>query len=162
MAKVIEATNPHAAWATMSMRSVVTIFLYGLAVGVLTYAVHLLLEKFVFDPILCRESTAILHCENAPAISAGTAIVVGSFAGLVLLVRQRVYRPILAILGVVVSLWGIFAVVASLPVVVAALCVSLLFALAYVLFSWLVQPTSLVVSVAAVIIVAVLARLALG
>lgn len=162
MAKVIEANNPHAAWDTMTIRMVLAIFLYGLGVGVITYLSYLLLERFVFDPILCRESTALVRCENASAISAGMAIVVGSFIGLVLLVRERVYRPILAILGVSISLWGIFTLLAGLPWLLAAIVCALLFALAYVLFSWLVQPTSLVISVACVLVVTALARLALG
>ena len=162
MAKVIEAVNPHAAWETMSMREVVTIFLYGLGVGIITYVAYLLFERFVFDPILCRDSVALVRCESVPSISGGVAIVIGSFVGLVLLVRERVYRPILAVLGVAVSLWGIFALLVGLPWLLAIIIGGLLFALAYVLFSWLVQPTSLVISVVCVLVVAALARLAIG
>lgn len=162
MAKVIEANNPHTAWETMSMRTVATIFLYGVGVGVITYIAYMLLERFVFDPILCRESVALVRCENASSISAGMAIVIGSFVGLALLVRERVYRPILAILGVSVSLWGIFALLASLPFLISVIVCALLFATAYVVFSWLVQPTSLIVSIVGVVVVTILARLALG
>ena len=162
MAKVIEANNPHAAWETMSMRAVVAIFLYGLGVGVITYLAYLLLERFVFDPILCRDNTALVRCESVSTISGGMAIVIGSFVGLVLLVRERVYRPILAILGVAISMWSIFALLAGLPWLLAVIIAALIFALAYVLFSWLVQSTSLVVSIACVLVVSVLARLALG
>lgn len=146
----------------MSVRTISAIFLYGLGVGLVTYVAYILLERLVFDPILCRDSTALVRCENASTISAGTAIIIGSFVGLILLVRERVYRPILAIIGVAISLWGIFTLLANLPWLLAVIVVALLFALAYVLFSWLVQPTSLVVSTVAVIIVIVLARLALG
>ena len=162
MAKVIEARNPHAAWATMSVRTLVILFFYGLAVGIATYAVYLLLERFVFEPILCREGVALTRCENTASVSAGVAMVMGSLLGLVLLVRERVYRPILAIIGLLISLWGVFALVAALPVVAAVIVVGLLFAVAYMLFSWLVQPTSLTVCIVAVIIVSVLARIALG
>lgn len=162
MAKVVEAVHPHAAWNTMSVRSIVTVFLYGLGVGLLTYALYLALDRFVFDPILCKENSALVHCEDASGIAGGVAMILGSFAGLVALVRERVYRPIMAILGVVISLWGIFTVTASLPLIVAVLYVALLFAVSYTLFSWLVQPTSLVVSVTGVLVVATLARLAMG
>ena len=162
MAKVIEANNPHTGWDTMSMRTAATIFIYGFGVGIVSYLAYLLLERFVFDPILCRQSVSLLHCESAPNIASGMAIVIGSFVGLVLLVRERVYRPILAILGVAVSLWGIFVLLANLPILLAVLVGSLLFATAYVLFSWLVQPTSLAISIACVVVVTVFARLALG
>jgi hypothetical protein len=75
MAKVIEATNPHAAWETMNMRTAANIFLYGFGVGILTYVAYLLLERFVFDPILCRDSVALVRCESVSAISQGMAII---------------------------------------------------------------------------------------
>lgn len=162
MAKVIEASDPHAAWATMSVQMLTRIFLYGLLVGVLSFALYVGLDRFVFEPVLCSESAALARCESKSEFSAGAAIVLGSLLGLFLLVRERVYRPILAILGVGIALWGVFALVASLPVVLAAVVATILFAVAYVLFSWLVQPTSLVVSLAGVIVVAVLSRLAVG
>lgn len=162
MARIIEATDPHAAWATMSMRAVSRIFMHGLLVGVLTYVLFLLLDQFVFEPVLCREGAALARCESKDEISAGLSVIIGSFVGLTLLVRERVYRPILAVLGVVVSLWGVVGMVASLPVILAAIVTTLLIATAYVLFSWLVQPTSLVISIIGVAIAVTLARLALG
>lgn len=162
MARIIEATDPHAAWATMTVTTVTRIFLYGLVVGLVNFALYVALERFVFEPILCRENAALARCETSADFSAGTAIILGSLLGLFLLIRERVYRPILAIIGVAVALWGIFGLVALLPVPLAALVAIILFALSYVLFSWLVQPTSLAVSIAGVIVVSVLSRLAIG
>lgn len=162
MAKVIEAYNPHAAWATMSVRTLTTVFLHGLFVGALTYILYLLLNQFIFEPVLCREGAALARCESKEAISAGTASILGSFIGLTLLVRERIYRPIMAIIGVVISLWGVFGLVATMPVLLAGAVVTIVFATAYLLFAWLVQPTSLVVSIGSVAIAVVLARLAVG
>lgn len=162
MAKVIEASDPHAAWATMSVKMLTRLFTYGLFVGLITFGLYIGLERFVFEPVLCRESVGLARCETKDEFAAGTAIVLGSLLGLFLLVRERVYRPILAIIGVMTALWGIFGLVGILPVLLAAVVVALLFALSYVLFSWLVQPTSLVISVVGVVVVAVLARLAVG
>ncbi len=162
MAKIIEANDPHAAWATMSVRTLITIFIYGLIVGITTYALYMLLKQFVFEPMLCREGVALARCESKDNIAAGLAIIIGSFIGLALLVRERVYRPMLAILGVVISLWGMFSFAAALPIVLAAIVITLLIATAYVVFSWLVQPTSLVISIVGVAAVVVLARLALS
>jgi len=146
----------------MSVKMLTRIFLYGLLVGIVSFALYVGLERFVFEPVLCRDSVALARCETKDEIAAGSAIVLGSLLGLFLLVRERVYRPILAILGVMVALWGIFGLVGSLPVVLAAVVATLLFALAYVLFSWLVQPTSLVISLVGVVVAAALARLAIG
>lgn len=162
MAKVIEAIDPHAAWATMSVRTLTRIFIYGLIVGLFSFLLYIGLDRVVFDPILCREGTALARCESKEGFAAGTAIVLGSLLGLFLLVRERVYRPILAILGVGVALWGVFGLVGQLPVLLAGLVAVLLFGLSYVVFSWLVQPTSLAVSVIGVVVVAALSRLAVG
>lgn len=162
MAKVVEASDPHAAWATMSVKTIANIFLYGLLVGVITFALYLVLERYVFEPILCRESAALARCDSKEAIASGAAIILSSMLGLIMLVRERVYRPILAIIGIIISLWGVFALVAGLPVILAAIVSVILFAVAYVLFSWLVQPTSLMISIAAVVVVSALARIAIG
>lgn len=162
MTKVIEAYDPHAAWATMSVRTLTRIFIYGLLVGAITYVLYLLVEQFILEPILCREGAALARCESKGDVAAGLSMIIGSFIGLSFLVRERVYRPILAIIGVAISLWGVFTLVTSLPIVLGAIVLTLLVATAYVLFSWIVQPTSLVVSVVGVIVVVVLARVALG
>ena len=162
MAKVIEAVDPHAAWATMSVKTLFNIFLYGLLVGTVTFALYIGLERFVFEPILCNESAALARCESREEFAGGVAIVIGSIIGLILLVRERVYRPILAIIGVGVALWGLFALLTAVPIVLAMIIGVLLYSLAYVLFAWLVQPTSLVISVVGVVVVAALARLAIG
>ena len=162
MAKIIEASDPHAAWTTMNMRTVANIMLYGLIVGLATFLLYVGLERFVFEPILCRETDALARCESRQEFASGIAIVLGSILGLVLLVRERVYRPILAIIGIAVCMWSVFALVAGLPVLLAGATAIILFAVAYVLFSWLVQPTSLVISLLGVIVVAALARLAIG
>jgi hypothetical protein len=146
----------------MGISSLVRVFINGLIVGAVTYALYLLLERFVFDPILCRDTVALARCETKDDFAGGVALVLGSMAGLVLLVRERVYRPILALLGVVVGLWGLFAVVTALPWIAALAVMCLATGLAYAVFAWLVQPTSLIVSLAAVVVVASLLRLGLN
>jgi Flp pilus assembly protein protease CpaA len=84
VAKVIEASDPHAAWATMNVKTLINIFLYGLLVGLLTFALYMVLEQFVFEPVLCRESAALARCESKEEFASGVAIVLGSMVGLVL------------------------------------------------------------------------------
>jgi hypothetical protein len=162
VAKVVQAIDPHAAWATMTMRTVLNIFLYGLLVGAVTFGLFLLLDKIVFEPILCGNTMALSRCESKDGFASGVAILLASMLGLFFLVRERVYRPILAILGVCISLWGIFGLVAIMPVALAGIVAAILFGLSYVLFSWLVQPTSLLISIGGVVLAAILARLAVG
>lgn len=162
MAKVIEAKDPHAAWATMEVQTLARVFLYGLIVGVVTYFLFVIVEQLVFEPVLCREGATLAKCESKDEISAGVAIILGSFGGLTFLVRERVYRPIMVVLGVALSLWGIFSLIGGLPFILAVAVIGILFATAYTVFAWLTQPTSLVISITGVVIAVVLARIALG
>lgn len=162
MAKVVEAIDSHAAWSVMRPRTALNVFLYGLIVGAVTYLLFLLLDRLVFQMILCQQGMVTARCDTSSGYASGVSIILGSIVGLVLLVRERIYRPILAIIGVCVSLWTIFAIVASLPLLVALVIISVIFGLSYLLFSWLVQPTSLFVSLAGVIIVSTLARLGIS
>ena len=162
MAKVIEATEPRLAWTIMSPLGTLNIALQGALVGVVTYALYLLLVNYVFTPILCNQANDVGRCDSAPAFAGAMAILIGSMLGLILLIRERVYRPLLAILGIVVGLWGVFGLVVNLPWIAAALIIVATFALAYALFSWLVQPASLMAGAVAVLVVAVLIRFILS
>ena len=158
---MIEATNPHVAWTTMGRRSVLNVFLCGLIVGAITFLLFMGLERLVFQPITCNGPMAIMKCDSADELASGTAMVLGSLIGLVLLVRERVYRPILAILGVIIGLWNLIAIVSLLPWFVGLIAVAIAIGIAYALFSWLVQPTNFFVGLAGVVVVAVLCRIVL-
>lgn len=161
MARVVEATDPRTVWAMMTWRSLISIGLVGLMVGVVTYALQLVLLQYVFEPIMCREGVSVARCDSREAFSSSLAIILGSIVGLVFLVRQRSYRPLLVVLAVALSMWGIFVALASLPWLIAAIAISLAFALSYMLFAWLVQPDSLALSLVLVTVAVVAVRLVL-
>lgn len=161
MAKVIEAVEPQSAWATMSWRALISIGLIGVLIGVVTYALYLVLLHLVFEPIMCRDSVALVRCGSKESVSSGVAIVLASMVGLVFLVRERVYRPLLVILAVALAMWGLFVAVASLPWLTATLIVAITFALCYMLFAWLVQPNSLAISLILATLAVVAVRLVL-
>lgn len=160
VAKVIDSYDPRSSWTTIQLPTVLRIFVSGLIVGLATYVVYILLERFVFTPILCGDSASNLRCDAKDNFANGIAVLIGSMLGIVLLVRERVYRPMLAVLGVAASLWTVTLLTAAMPIVFAALLTVLVFGASYVLFSWLVQPSSLVVSIVAVVLVTALARIA--
>jgi len=161
VAKVIEAEPPQAAWATMEWRALLNIFIVGLLVGVVTYALYLLLLQLVFEPIMCRGTGAIVRCESKESFAGAVAIVVGSMVGLVFLVRERVYRPLLVVIACMLALWGIFTLVATLPWLLATVVVAVAFALGYATFAWVVQPASFVFALVFATFVVVLTRLVL-
>lgn len=161
MAKVVEAKDPQIAWATMSWRSLASIGLIGVLIGFVTYALYLVLLNYVFEPIMCRDSVALVRCGSKEGFSSAVAIVLASMVGLVFLVRERVYRPLLVILSVALAMWGVFMLVLGMNWLAATLVVVAAFALSYMLFSWLVQPASLLYALIFVTVAVVAVRLVL-
>lgn len=159
MAKVIEATEPQAVWATMSWRSLASIGVIGIIIGFVAYALNLVLLNFVFEPIMCRDSVALIRCGSKEAFASGVAIVLASMVGLIFLVRERVYRPLMVVLAVALAMWGVITLVASLPWLLATLVIVLAFALSYMLFAWLVQPVNLILAVVLAVLAIVAVRL---
>lgn len=161
MAKVVEAINPQERWAMMSWRQLVSIGLIGVLIGIVTYALNLVLLNMVFEPLMCRDSVALVRCGSKEGFASGVAIVLISMIGLVFLVRERVFRPLLVVLAVALSLWGLFLIVATLPWLVATLVVALAFAFSYMLYAWLAQPTSLALTLVLATLAIVAIRLVL-
>lgn len=158
---MIEARDPRTVWATMNWRALVSIGLIGLLVGVVTYALYLLLLNFVFEPIMCRAGDLTARCGNKEGFASAVAIILGSMVGLVFLVRERVYRPLLVILAVGLSMWGVFGVITGLAWLPATLVIAAAFGLSYMLFAWVVQPISLVIALALATLAVVIVRLVL-
>lgn len=162
MPKVVEANVTDRTWMSMSLQSLAKIFVSGLVVGLAMYALYLVLERFVFGPILCKEVAGFATCDSKESFAGGAAIIVGSLAALVLLVRERVYRPLLVVLAVGLSLWGIFALIVTLPWVLAGIASAIIFGLAYALFAWLAQPINFIVAGLLVAVAVVVIRLVLS
>lgn len=159
---MIEATSPGSNWTTMGWRSVMNVFLCGAIIGVVTYILFMLFDRYVYQLLLCGDSRAALSCDASAPLANGTAIILGSMLGLILMVRERVYRPILAIIGVTITVWGMFFVLASLPWIVLLLAAALVFGISYVLYTWVAQPTNLIVAVGGTILLVVITRLILA
>lgn len=161
MAKVVEAKDPSAAWSTMTTRSLVSVGIIGLLVGVVTYALYLVLLNYVFEPIMCREGATLARCESRGSFASAVAIILGSMVGLVFLVRERAYRPLLVILAIGLAMWGLFTIIATMPWMLGAIVVALAFAVGYMLFAWLVQPASLLLALVFATVAIVAVRLVL-
>lgn len=157
--KRVEATT---APLLMSLRSVLTIVVIGVVVGLITLAAYYLLDRYVFTPGLCSDlNEGTGRCENKLYFSSGFAMVIGAMAGLFGLVQQRVFRPLLVVLLVTVGLWNVPLLDIGSTVWLKVLIVALLFGIAYAAFSWLVQLRNFVVALVLSVVVVVLMRVIL-
>lgn len=157
-------TQPETHSVPMTMiawRQLGVVALGGVAVGVFTFILGLILNKYVFMPIGCQTGSDLVQCQSVGIVSHNVALLLGAGAGLSLLVRSGVFRPLLAILGIVAALWSVVPMLPLANWPIAILLAGLMFGLSYSLFVWLVQLRRFWVAVVLVVIMVVLLRLVL-
>ena len=160
MVTIIEGMQPPVA-STLSLRRLSIVAFNGALVGVFTLALGFMLQKYVFTPIGCQAGSSFIQCTNAGAISHNVALLFGAILGLTLLVRNGIFRPLLAVLAVVASLWGVAASVTTGNWLIWTVLMTLLFGLMYSLFVWLTQPRRFWLAALLVILAVIILRLTL-
>lgn len=145
-----------------NVKRFVRIALIGALVGVVTFALGFVLEKYVITPIGCDAQSTIIKCGSAPQISHNVALLLGGAVGLILLVRRGLFRPLLVVLGAVASLWGVGAMATNFGWIAATLFMVLVCSLVYSLFAWIAQPRRFWVAFALTVAAVIALRLALN
>ncbi len=141
----------------MPRQHVVQITLLGAVLGAATWIVALLIRQVVLMPLFCGDS-ANGTCPDVTTNATNISLIVTAVIGLLGLVRLSVYRPLLIVLAVIASLWGVGAWTVGSPWYEALAWLIILCALCYVAFAWLVRPRSFVPAVILVVIAVVLIR----
>jgi hypothetical protein len=132
-----DTTQTHTAEDTMDIARLPRLGVVGLAIGVITWAIVQILARNVLDPLFCHSSDTESICGgigwSAEAIGLGLA----SVGALFLLIRLRVFRPLLVVLFVAIATYGVWQLASSLVWYESALWLGLVYALAYMLFVWI-------------------------
>jgi len=144
-------------FVAMTPGELVKVLLYGIGVGVVTAAAVLLLNQFVFGAVLCRPQS-VAECSQAPNYAMIVGSIVGAIAGLVMLARLRVYRPLLVVLAATIALWGMHGIVASTAWYWVVAIFAVLFGLSYALFAWIARIRNFVMALVVTIVVVVVVR----
>lgn len=141
--------------APTSMQKMLIAVLIGAVIGLISWGGGVLIAKFIIEPIFCATPDSVAVCEARDLTAFNIALVMASFAGLLAMVRARIYRPLLISIATIISLWGAPSLVAGDPVATQMLWIVLMAALAYAFFSWVGQLKSfmiaLIITVVAVI-----------
>lgn len=153
----VETDSPHV--MNYTSRDIVRALLVGLIVGLLVWGLAWLFTNYVFESLLCRDGSN--KCEMSGQYAAISAQLVAAVVGLIVLVRQLVFRPLLVVLAATVALWGSLTLVASLPWYAALLATAIFYALAYTLFMLLARLRSFIWALIALIVMVVVVRLVL-
>lgn len=146
----------------LSWRDAFNVAVIGLVVGLLTLAIYFMLDRYVLAPALCNDTgTGVAYCESKEYYASALAMVIGGLGGLFALVQQRAFRPLLVVLLVIVGLWNVVVYMSGMVWWMNALVGALLFGVAYVAFTWLVQLRNFYVALGVSTLVVVLMRLIL-
>jgi len=157
MSDTNESSNRWGGLIELQPQQLVQIALLGLGVGAALWLVTLLVRHVVFAPLFCGDPTNGL-CVGATANAGAFATIIAAIVGLLGLVRMSVYRPLLIVIAVAISIWGLSTWVADLPWFEGLAWSVLLYAVGYVAFAWLVRPRSFAPMIIMVIIAVILIR----
>jgi len=135
------------------------IALVGAALGALHWFTTVLLQSFLLDPLLCGTQFNSEMCQNTLALSGDIATVAVGVIGLFVLIRLRVYRPIVVAIAAAVTSWGIAAWTEGLSWSEIIGWTALLYAISYVLYSWICRHDKTTTVLVIVITVLVIARI---
>lgn len=157
MADASDTTSRWGGLIEMPQHQAIQVVLLGIGLGFAAWILKLLIKQVVMVPLFCGDPGSAA-CVSAPDTAANVTGVIIAVIGLMGLVRLSVYRPLLIVLAVLVSLWGIGGWTMKLEWYEQLAWFVLLYALCYVVFAWLVRPRSFVPTIMLVIVAIILIR----
>lgn len=130
----------------------------GVLAGALTWGISLFLQRYVIEPIFCRNADSFSVCANGGTYAFNIALILTAFLAVIALVRLGGYRPLLVAFAVVATLWSANTWLGVNSWWEATLWISFLSGLAYLVYSWIARITSFPFSVLLMALVVVAAR----
>lgn len=146
---------------TMSYRQLGWIALIGAGVGLAAWLLGLLLDMALFRFVFCR-NVGIEGCAASGAYGNAAGMLIATGLGVWALVRIQIFRPLLIGLAAALTLWGILDLMRAESWQVTTAVAVVLFAIAYMLFGWIMRLRSLLWAVVVSIVLLVVVRLILN
>jgi len=123
---------------------VIQIVVVGLILGLLFWGLNALIGRFT----------------NSLTVSGDIATILVATIGLIVIVTMRMARPIIIVLACAATLWGLAGLTSSFSLGEMIAWDVILYALAYVLFSWISRFSRAVPVLISIITIVVIARIA--
>lgn len=133
----------------------------GAGLGIVFWLLTLLLGHYVIEPLACRDITNAGLCLNSTELAGNIAAILTAAAGIIILVRTGVFRPIILAVATAVLLWSLAGLTLGLFWGEALLWSILLYAFSYGLFAWIARYPRLWVSIAISVLIVLIIRIAL-
>lgn len=131
------------------------VLITGLVMGLLYVGLAAAIQHYVIEPVYCQRVINTTICTNSQSVSGNIASVIVAFLSLILLVRLRVFRPIVIVVASMVLLWGLSSWTAGLGVVEVIVSSMILYGLSFIATSWIcryVKTTPVLIAVAIVVL----------
>ncbi|HEY5695745.1 MAG TPA: hypothetical protein VIQ80_02830 [Candidatus Saccharimonadales bacterium] len=141
-------------------RKLIAVTALGAVIGLVVWELALVLTKYVFNAWLCHDTSA--SCTNAPQYGEAVASILGGIVALFFLVRLQIFRPLLVVIAVVASLWGIVTKAEALPWYGVGLSAILLYMFAYIAFTWIARLKAFWLVLATMVVLVIAIRLLLN
>lgn len=145
--------------ALFSRRSIITVAIIGALVGIVTWLLVLILERFLLEPLFCNSTSSFSVCSNAGSIASNIATVFAAVFGIFALVRYGYFRPLVIAIASACVLWGLVPALGGVAWYEKAIWIVLVSALTYVTFAWLTRYRRFAIMLVAVIIAVIVVRL---
>ena len=144
----------------VSRNDVISVLVLGGLVGLVCWVLGMLSHRYIFDSYLCQ-GEVVSQCGYAKDYAAVVAVLIGSIVALSGLIRLRIYRPLLVVLASMLSLWGMLQMVWGLMWYQGVVIAVLMYALAFVTFSWLSRLRPFWIALATIIVLIIAVRVVL-
>ncbi|HPF30709.1 MAG TPA: hypothetical protein PLO25_00125 [Candidatus Saccharibacteria bacterium] len=136
--------------------------LIGLLVGFLFWCFMILIEKYVIDPLYCRNEINALMCMNSTSVSGNISAILTGLIGVFIMVRYSMARPLMVALASLLTLWGLIDSLSVLVWTEAIVWSISLYCLSYLLFSWIARFKNILFSALLMVIIVLAVRIIFG
>jgi len=134
---------------------------FGATTGLIFWLLTILLQRYVIDPIVCKQALNATLCSNSTPLSGNIATILTAVIALVFMVRSGIARPVIIAVATAALLWDLAAWTDGLFWVEAVLWSIGLYALTYALFAWITRYATLWVTIVVSLLIVVIIRIAL-
>ena len=152
------------AYVPATRNEVIKVIALGLVAGLLVPLLTTLIATYVIDPIFCRTgANAFNVCANGGVVANHVAAIIVAVASFIILTRWNIYRTLLLVVAVTISMWGLKKYADPLtngPWLEYYLFFALLHALAFVFFYWVLRMRNFIVSLILTILAVIAACVA--
>lgn len=156
MAKKSVSQGVFGGFVDLSQRQFIQVIVLGGVLGFISWGATVLFGQAIASSLFCGESVS---CGGLGIVSSTVVQLLVGLVALLGLVRLSLYRPLFIVIGAVASLWGVASWSAGLEWYEGLIWSSLLSALTYLLFAWIVRPRKFAVAAVLVVLVVLAVRL---